>query len=380
MVGRAPDEGGRAATPLELFFDLVFVVAVASAAGAMHHGLGEGVVGESIVRYTQVFFAIWWAWMNFTWFASAYDTDDVPYRLVTFVGITGALILAAGVPDAFESGEFAVVTIGYVVMRLGLVSLWLRAAREDPDHRSTARRYALGVALAQAGWILLLFAPVGLGGVGFVLLVVVELLVPIWAESYSPTTWHREHIEERYGLFTIIVLGESILASILALQSVMSEDDYSADLTWVIVGGLLAVFSMWWLYFERSRHDILTSLRRAFVWGYGHYFVWASAAAVGAGLAVAIDHTTGHGHIGDFGAGAAVAIPAALYVATLWLLNYLPRHGGIAHNMRAAISVALILLTPFTGQATLLTGLVLALLLASKLVDRRASRRPPGDA
>jgi low temperature requirement protein LtrA len=80
MVGRSRDEEGRSATPLELFFDLVFVVAVAFAAAAMHHHVVEGVVGESIVRYLQVFFAIWWAWMNFTWFASAYDTDDVPYR------------------------------------------------------------------------------------------------------------------------------------------------------------------------------------------------------------------------------------------------------------------------------------------------------------
>ena len=98
MVGRSRDEEGRSATPLELFFDLVFVVAVAFAAAAMHHDVVEGVVGESIVRYLQVFFAIWWAWMNFTWFASAYDTDDVIYRLLTMVQMFGVLVLAAGVP------------------------------------------------------------------------------------------------------------------------------------------------------------------------------------------------------------------------------------------------------------------------------------------
>src|SRR5919199_835509 len=92
-----------------------------------------------------VFFAIWWAWMNFTWFASAYDTDDVAYRLTTLVQISGALILAAGVPDAMDGSDFAVITAGYVVMRLAMVSQWLRAARADPPHRRSSLRFAAGI-------------------------------------------------------------------------------------------------------------------------------------------------------------------------------------------------------------------------------------------
>jgi len=85
MLARDRDQEDRASTPLELLFDLCFVVAVAQAAGRLHHGLveGDGHVGSTILSYTLVFFAIWWGWMNFTWFASAYDTDDVPYRLLT---------------------------------------------------------------------------------------------------------------------------------------------------------------------------------------------------------------------------------------------------------------------------------------------------------
>lgn len=383
MVGRSRDEEGRTATPLELFFDLVFVVAVAFAAAAMHHHVVEGVVGESIVRYLQVFFAIWWAWMNFTWFASAYDTDDVPYRLAIFGGITGCLIMAAGVPAAFDVADFTIVTVGYVVMRLALVSLWVRAGRDDPDHAAAAYRYAGGVSAVQVAWVLLLFVPASMAGLGFVALVIAELAVPIWAESASRTTWHREHIEERYGLFTIIVLGESILAASIAIQSVMGEIAGSTDLILIIVGGLLTVFSMWWLYFALPTQDLLTSFRTVFTWGYGHYFVWAAAAATGAGLAVAIDHATGHGHIGDFGAGTAYAIPAALYLVTLWILHYLPRRGGFAYNVRALVAAGLILLTPFTGQPVLLTGVVLALLTAAKLrsVQRDSLSSPsPGDA
>ena len=147
MRSRSPEEEHRAATPLELFFDLVFVVAVAQAASRLHHGVAEAHVAESIISYMMAFFAIWWAWMNFTWFASAYDTDDVPYRLAVFVQITGALIMAAGVPRAFDEHDFSIATLGYVVMRLALVGQWLRAARSDPPRRATAYRFALGVTL-----------------------------------------------------------------------------------------------------------------------------------------------------------------------------------------------------------------------------------------
>ena len=94
------------------------MVAVAQAAATLHHAIAEGHVGHGAARYLMVFFAIWWAWMNFTWFASAYDTDDALYRLATLVQIAGALVLAAGVPRAFDDGDFAVVTLGYVIMRL----------------------------------------------------------------------------------------------------------------------------------------------------------------------------------------------------------------------------------------------------------------------
>src|SRR5688572_5001703 len=118
MLPRSKDEAHRASTPLELFFDLVFVVAIAQAGAALHHGFAEGHITESIFSYLAVFFAIWWAWLNFTWFASAYDCDDVPYRLATFIQITGALIIAAGVPQAFEHADYGIVVVGYVVMRL----------------------------------------------------------------------------------------------------------------------------------------------------------------------------------------------------------------------------------------------------------------------
>ena len=77
MTARDPTEPERAATPLELFFDLVFIVAVASAVESLHRALVRGEVATSVLGFIVAFFALWWAWMNFTWFASAYDCDDV---------------------------------------------------------------------------------------------------------------------------------------------------------------------------------------------------------------------------------------------------------------------------------------------------------------
>src|SRR5687767_7929161 len=104
MLARHAGEDHRTASALELFFDLCFVAAVAQASSAFEHEIVAGRTLHGLLGYALVFFAIWWAWMNFTWFASAYDTDDVPYRLLTLVQITGALFMAAGTTQALEHG------------------------------------------------------------------------------------------------------------------------------------------------------------------------------------------------------------------------------------------------------------------------------------
>ena len=144
LAPRDPGEEHRSSTPLELLFDLCFVVAVAvgQAAARLHHAVGEAHVFHGLVGYAMVFFAIWWAWMNFSWFASAYDQDDVLYRLLTLMQMCGVLVLATGVDAAFNHEDFTRVTAGYVIMRIPMTLQWLRAAAGDPVRRTVALRYA----------------------------------------------------------------------------------------------------------------------------------------------------------------------------------------------------------------------------------------------
>ncbi len=373
MLPRSVDEAHRPSTPLELLFDLVFVVAVAQAGVALHHGFAEGHILDSIFSYLAVFFAIWWGWMNFTWFASAYDCDDVPYRLVTFVQIIGSLIIAAGIQRAFEESDFSIVTIGYVVLRLAMVAQYFRAGYSDTARRKTLYRYASGYTFCQIAWVsLLFFQGQWWHPIAFVVLAILELLVPTWAQQAGRTSWHVGHITERYGLFTIIVLGESILSSSLGIQATLQSGEFHTNLLPVIAGGLLILFSMWWLYFDWSMGDVFTVLReeirKEVLWSYGHYFIFASIAALGAGLAVEIDFVLHHTELDINTAGMMVSIPTILYILILWSLHTTPKTDSKFHPYLVWIFVLLMFLTSFTHYTTLLTGILFALLLVIKLI------------
>ncbi|MFJ4840991.1 low temperature requirement protein A [Streptomyces sp. NPDC088746] len=374
MVARLAGEEHRTATALELFFDLCFVTAVAQASAAFEHELAEGHIGHGVLGYAMVFFAIWWAWMNFTWFASAYDTDDVPYRLLTLVQIVGALVVAAGAAEALQHEDFTVITWGYVIMRLAMVTQWLRAARSDPERRRSCLRYAVGILIVQVGWVVRLALPEDWGLPTFALLVLAEIAVPVWAENAAMTTWHPHHIAERYGLFTLIVLGETMTAATSAVRTALDEETALGDIATLVVGGVLTVFALWWLYFSQNAPRKLTGLRSALLWGYGHYAVFASAAAVGAGLAVNVAHTTGHGHLSDHAAAATFTVPVAIFITLVWLLHHRADELRSRNDLIHPVAVLAVLAMTFTPAPVLATGLVAAALVAATLVVAARAR------
>ncbi|MEW2620725.1 low temperature requirement protein A [Streptomyces sp. NPDC048106] len=367
LTARGREEAHRVSSPLELLFDLCFVVAVAQAGVQLVHAVATGHPGTGVLNYAMLFFAIWWAWMNFSWFASAYDNDDVLYRVVTLVQIAGVLVLAAGVSRAFERHDFMTVWLGYVIMRLAMATQWLRAARTaEGTEREAALRYAGGVLLCQVGWAGLVVLPQSARPWVFLVMVIAELCVPLFAERNYETSWHPHHIAERYGLFTIIVLGETIASSTVAVKSAVDEHSALGELLPIAAGGLLIVFSAWWIYFVVPIHGHLRSSGRAFLWGYGHYLIFASAAAIGAGLEVAVEEAVGSAHISTAAASAAVTLPAALYLLAVWVLHARHFKVGIAQQLVLPVTALLVLCCTFLGGWSVLTaGLVCAAAVAT---------------
>jgi low temperature requirement protein LtrA len=356
---------------LELLTDLCFVVAVAQASLGLHHAIAEDHLGEGLIGFGISFFAIWWTWLNFSWFASAYDNDDVVYRLLTIGQIVGVLMVAAGVPGIFE-GHFVLPVCGYVVMRIALVIQWLRAARGDARTRRTCQRYAVGVAVAQLLWVLWLAVPSGLQLWVLIPVALVDLAVPLWAERAGETPWHPEHIADRYAAFFIIVLGESILAATLAIQGAWTDLAHAADAVVVMISGVLIVFGMWWLYFARDASTVLQRARQQgtrfeYVWGFGHYFIFSSGAAIGAGLALRAEYWSHPEAIPALASAGAVTVPIAVLMATLWFLQLRQHDPSLRAGLPFALAIVLVLCCTFTALPELLAGFVVAALLITEL-------------
>jgi low temperature requirement protein LtrA len=380
-VVRDPDEDHRASSPLELLFDLTAVVAVGRAAAGLHHELAADHLRDAILGYAGVFFAVWWAWMNFTWFASAHDSDDVPYRLLTLVQMAGVLVLAAGATDALENDQFLAVTIGYGIMRLGLVGGWLRVARDEPSTRVRAQRYAVGITVLQVLWFARLTLPDQLQFPSLVVLALCELSVPIWAErAVDRPIFHPRHIEERYGLFTIIVLGESILSATTGIQAALDETGLTAQLLTIGVSGLVLAFAAWWIYFDHPGH-LSPTPDLAFRWGYAHVAIFASLAAMGAGLHLASEASSGHAD--ERTAALALALPTAGYLLGLALVmtsagiavtdeRVFPKLGG------ASVLVVIGVTTPLS-VAVVACAAVMAFL-TTTMVLAGPPEPPPGHA
>jgi low temperature requirement protein LtrA len=367
MRGRDPHEHHRAATPLELLFDLTFVVAFGAAGNELAHALAEGHVASGLTGFGLAMFGTCWAWINFSWFASAYDTDDWAFRLLTMVQMAGVLIFALGLPEMFESVDRGdridsrVMVAGYVVMRVAMVGQWLRAMREDPEHRECARIYVVSLIVSQAGWVALAVAGVSVG-LFFLLalgLLVIETSGPVIAESrHGGTPWHPHHIAERYGLLVIITLGEAILGTVAAMSSHVHDPavGWTMDAIIVLAAGVGLTFGMWWTYFVIPWADILHHHReRSCLWGYGHILIFSSVAGTGAGLHVAQYFLAGQSHLGTTGAVLTVVVPVAVFIGMLYLMY--------AVSMRAA--------DPF--HLTLLGGTGVALVTAVVLADRSLS-------
>lgn len=379
MTGRDPHERHRAATPLELLFDLTFVVAFSQISSQAAHYLEVGEIGTALGAFAFTTFAVTWAWINYSWLASAYDNDDVFFRIATLIEMVGVLILALGVPPFFASiheGEYvdnAVMVAGYVVMRIAAIALWLRAAAHDPARRSTCLAYVVNISIAQVGWVILIFLnlPLQTTIVFTTLLALFELAGPLFAEfRFTPTPWHPHHIAERYGLLVIITLGEVILGTILAISAVLTAQGWTLETAMVALGGTTLAFALWWVYFTMPSGELLARHpRRGFVWGYGHMVLFGALVGVGAGLHVAAQVISHEAHVDATFALICVAIPVLVFEIVLFALySLLLRQFDPFHLWLFAAAVAVLVLSVVAVSAGATIGSALLIVAASPVV------------
>jgi low temperature requirement protein LtrA len=376
MLGRDPHEDHRASTPLELLFDLTFVVAFGTAANELAHALAADHVGSGIAAFAFATFGISWAWINFTWFASAYDTDDWIYRLTTMLQMVGVLIFALGIHPMFESvtehGETLdndVIVWGYVVMRVAMIFQWWRAGQHDRTRRPACRSYIVSIAIAQVLWCVLALVDLPVGTTFALILIpfLVEIGGPAYAErNRGGTPWHAHHIAERYGLMVIICLGEGMIGTMAAIN-ILAEGGLTWEIGLFTVAGTALTFGTWWCYFVVPTGEILHARReRSFGFGYGAIPLFGTIVAIGAGLHVAAYFLDHHSKLGLTATVLTVAVPVALFIGIFYAgYSLLTRSIDTFHVVLLLITAVTLVAPVLMAQAEMdLTWCLLVLSLA----------------
>jgi low temperature requirement protein LtrA len=315
----------RSSSPLELLFDLTYAVAVGVAADHLADLVEVGNVGDATMGFVFAMTAILVSWINYSWFASAFDTDDWFHRICTMIQMVGVIILALGLPATFSSiaeGTFVDIRLlvtGYVVMRVAMVALWLRTARREPSFRRVADRNVVALVAVQLAWIALAVAEIPLGPAIAVVVIlgVAELIVPVVAQGGAAgTPWHPLHIADRYRAFAIITLGEGVIGTVASSGGILGgRETIDAQTAIVVVAGIGITFAVWWIYFSVPFGELLVGRpTRGYLFGYGHIPVFISIAAIGAGLRITGSALSGHTSISHAGVTATVALPVAIYL------------------------------------------------------------------
>jgi low temperature requirement protein LtrA len=283
----------RRATWLELFFDLVFVAAV----GQLANGLAAEPTVTRFFEFLGLFGPVWWAWMGFTFYANRFDTDDLPYRLLLMLAMFGVAALATTIPSVFD-GATVGFPLAYVAVRIVLLVLYARASRHVPEARALARMFLSRFSLAVLIWAVSLALESPWAYLLWGTALTIELVTPIPAwRLLRGAPVHPRHLPERFGLLTLIVLGESVFAVVVGVSKV-SWDVGSAA---AAAAGFLVAAALWWIYFDFLDDRALTArgIFGGLTYTYMHYFVVVGLAALGAGVKLAILAGGGHHRYDD---------------------------------------------------------------------------------
>jgi low temperature requirement protein LtrA len=280
----------RRATWLELFFDLVFVAAV----GQLANSLAAEPTAARFFEFVALFVPVWWAWTGFTFYANRFDTDDLPYRLLTLVGMFAIAALATTVPGAFAGATIGF-PLAYVGARVVLLVLYARAARHVPEARKFAQMFLTAFGAAVAIWLVSLAFPRPWNYILWGCALAIELAIPFFTwRQIRDAPIHPRHIPERFGLLTLIVLGESVLGVVLGVEKVSWVSGSALAAT----AGFITAAALWWIYFDFLDETTIGSrgLVSGLTFTYMHFFIVVGLAALGAGVKMAILSAGGDHH------------------------------------------------------------------------------------
>lgn len=319
----------REASRLELFFDLAFVLVVAELALGLSHDL----TWHGAAVFAGLFTVTWWSWASATLYANRFDTNDVLFRLLK-LGSTFAVAVMAASAQAAVGDQAAYFVLGYLGTRVVLLVLYARAWRHVPEARSTTTTYLACLAASSALWA-------------------VSLAVPdparywLWAAGIAVETAgalatsrlgrdvpvHVEHLPERFGLFVILVLGESVAAVVIGMR----DTHWALSSVTVAAVGFALTAALWWAYFDvggaAAKHQLLQhgadqSTGTADLYVYGHLPLTLGLAGVGVGVEQYVVHP-----LGELDAGGRWALCAG---AALFLAGTAMVLAGTSHSWRAA--------------------------------------------
>ncbi len=282
---RTADESERSATWLELFYDLVFVAAVAVLGGR----LLADTSWEGVVSYAAYFTLLWWLWASHTFYADRFDTDDFVYRNLAAAQIVAIVVIAASLSTG-ESASTLAFAIGYAAARLMLLWLYARAYRHVTEARRLCAGYLKGFGVAAGFWTIAIFVPESVRFWIWGIALAIDLITPyVMRREQAAVPLDVSHLPERFGLFTILVLGESIAAAILGLSHV--NWDVASTITAVL--GVMIATSLWWIYFDNLdgfnvRRRGSAKNWRPTVWIYTHLPLAIAIAMAGVGVEHAI--------------------------------------------------------------------------------------------
>ena len=272
---------GRKATWFELFFDLVFVVAVAQLSGAYaHHYDGAGAA-----QFAAAFLAMWWCWLGHTFYATRFDRDLPRQRLIGFLQIGAVALIGYGVSAPLSDRAWAF-GCGIAAFKL-LLALAYQGERLWTGAAGLIKAYTWQYLLQAVLWVVGAVQAGPLRGVCWGLALSIDLASPWFVARHTAAVPpHSEHLPERFGLFTIILLGEGMASVVHALDH--GEVLHASGVVSAVVGALLS-FALWVAYFQRVKgHDErhisdAAAGRRMRLWAYGHVPLYLGIASLAAG-------------------------------------------------------------------------------------------------